>query len=242
MRVDLSKLHVNSVVIPALFQSSHVKDEVIKEAGDGIRALNLLISEMLDQEITPFSIKIEDIAEMIGADKKKLRRDIKNAMKTAHDKYDGVYDPPTVVEVDKIFYIMSAIVIADNGRMSNDIIEYVVRTNLDEYFDIGALDTAYDFACYIALIDYFETCLRNGRVALTPFLKQYSNSMVTTRRLESYFKKNWWYGDPDTSERLFMLNTESPSISSVTNAMLENLNRILQNTEEANFDIPTATN
>ena len=236
MKVNPSKLHVRSVIVPALFQTSHVKDEVLKEAKDGIRALDIMITEILDQGTSPLAIRFDDVADMVGATSKKLKHDIKAAMKVAHDRYDGTFDPPMVIDVEKELYLLAAIVIADEGRMSDDVVKYVVRTNMDEFFDLGAIDTAYDFACWAFLIDYFETCLENGRVSLTNYLKQHDSALVSARRLNSFIKKNWWYGDADEAGRLFMLNTEGPSLGSVINAMLENLETIKVNTEEANFD------
>ena len=238
MKVDLKKLHVESLVVNCLFQTEHVEESALKAAKDGVHELNLLITEMLDQGITPGAIKIEDLADMLGGvSAKKIRKDIKNAMKVARDSYKGTFDKPEVIEPDSELYLLAAIAIAEDGRMSNDLIRYTVRSNMNNYFDISAFETYYDFACFVALIDYFEDCLKLGRrIQISRWLKTYGSPLVSTRRMSSYLGKNWWYGNPEASESLFMLYTESPQLSSVTNAMLEVLEKEIVEINDRNFE------
>lgn len=235
MKVSKSKLHVKNVIVPNLFCTGHVSEPVLKETANGVHALELLITEILEQDCNQFSLKIEDVAEQIGGNAKKMRSDIKKAIRAAHDKYDGKYDPPAIVGVDKCLYALTALVIREDGRTSDDLIEYTVRTNIDEYFNPWRLDTANDFSCFVFMIDYLETCLRSGRIPITKYLRQYCSS-VTSNRLVAFMKKQDWYGSSDLAGELFCLSTDSPSLSSIMNASVEVFTKLKDNIETSNFE------
>lgn len=236
MKVDMKKLHVKAMVIPALFQTPHVKDEVLRAAWDGVQDLNLLITEILDQECNPLAIRLEDVADTIGSNAREMRSNIKKAMKVARDRYDGIYDPPAIIEVDRLLYMLTTIIIADDGRMSDDVVKYVVRTNMDAFFDTSRLENEHDFACYVALIDYFETCLLYKKLSITAYLKQHGNALISSKRMLTYLKKNWWYGDPEETQRIFTIDTEAPSLPDILKATEEILECLIDNTVEANFN------
>lgn len=238
MKINLNKLHVKPITTSVLFQTPHVPAEALRDADEGIKILERFVTEMLEHGCQPDSLQIEELSNMIGADLKKAKDSIKHAQKVAYRYYDGTFDKPAPVSPEKLLYVLGAILIAEDGRMSDDVVQYTVRTSMDMYFDLSALETPSDFACFVFLIEYFETCLSSKRIPFTPYLRKYSknNPFVSDRRLATFLRKNWWYGDEEETSDLFMLSTTTPSSASVAGAMLENLNRFKADTEEQNFE------
>ncbi len=229
----VSKINIRKLIIPIIFGTNDISDETLNEVKKELRNIEVLITEMLDQGMSPFAMSIEDLAEMTGgASAKQIRRDLTRVMKIAHDKSGVTFEKPPVIEPERMFYILSAYILGECGRVSDDPAEWTVRFNMQDLFDMGALDSANDMVCWAFLIEYFEDCLMRGRMPITNYIKNYANSKVSARRLMTYLKKNYWYGDIEESSNLFMLSTATPSLSSIVNAALERFEKIYEEKKE----------
>lgn len=217
MKFDLRHVDIRSIMLPAFFQTPHVKEEVVREANVGLRDMERGIVAILDQEISSYAIKLDDVASIIGLSGKEMRSHIKAAQKVAREKYDGTYDPPEMIDIETQLYVITAIVISESGRISEDITSYTVRANMDEIFDLSAIQSAADFACYCYLMEYFEHCLNHGKVPISVYLKDYSNVMVTKHKLTNFIKKNSWYEDREEFCEIFGVYISSPKLPDVAN-------------------------
>lgn len=229
MKSNLQHVDIRSTIIPAFFQSPYARAEVIREADEGLRDIELSIITILDQEISPFAIKLKNVAELLGTTEKKMKSHIKAAQRVARDKYDGTYGRPEPVAVEKTIYFMTAMIIAECGRVSDDLDEYTVRFHMDEVFDLAALDTAQDLACWCFLVDYFEHCLKNGKTPITNFMKMHGSSAVSRSKLQSFIKKNDWYGDVEAFGDIFGINIATPTLSDIAKYGLESFEAIQKN-------------
>jgi hypothetical protein len=223
MKVNtLGTVNVHRLIVPVIFGTDNVSDETLNLVKKDLRNLELLITEMLDQGVSPYAVEIDDLAEMTGISAKEFRKGLKRIMKVAHDKYDGTFDKPDAnLEPEQLFYILAAYVLGDCGRVSDDPAEWTVRYGMSDYFEFGAIKGAKDMLCWAFLVEYFEDCLNRGRIPITNYIKQYGNLRASARRLMTFMKNNSWYGDANASSDLFMLCTETPSLSSILSATLE---------------------
>lgn len=227
----LQQVNIRKLILPVVYGTTNVSDEALKLGDQGLKTLEILIRTALEHDLVSNALEIEKLVDVTvsGLTANSAIGNINKLMKVAHDKYDGKFEPPAIGDPEKMFYFLLAYTLADCGRVSEDPIEWSVRWNMDTLFDMGAIETAHDMACWAFLVEYFEDCLNRGeRIPITRYFKNYGRAMVTPRRLEAFLKKNYWYGDADESKRLFMLDTESPAVSSITGAALEFFTRIYE--------------
>lgn len=237
MKFDLTDVDVQAVLSPAFFASPHPKEEVVAAARKGFHALNCAVVAILDQGVSPYAIKIDDLVEYIGGmSPKEFCRSIIDAQKIAHDRYDGKYDPPEVLSVEQKLYSITAIVIAEIGRRSQDINEYTVKYFFDTIFDLSAIETAADLACWCLLIEYFEYCLSENKVApITKFIKSHGNSLTTESRVKTFIRKNEFFISPTVFEEKFGISISSPTLSDIAKHGFETFKIFKENIDERNF-------
>ena len=179
-----------------------------------------MVTEMLSQDMLPYAIRFADVAQLVGTNAKDAKSTIRNLLKLGQDYYDGTYGRPFLIEPERALYITATLVIQEYGRKSDNPIEYTVRYNISDFIDIGAIETAYDIANYVFLIDYFERCLHLGKTSITKFMKDNCNNLVTQTRLKRFIEKNYWYDNPE-GNAFCNFSSLTPSIPEVTNKLYE---------------------
>ncbi len=237
MKFNLSEADVQAVLSPAFFASPHPRDEVVAAARKGFHALNCAVVAILDQGISPYALKIDDLVECIGGmTPKEFCRSVNEAQKIAHDRYDGKYDPPEVLPVEQKLYSITAIVISEIGRRSQDINEYTVKYLFDTVFDLSAIETVADFACWCLMIEYFEYCLREDKaVPITKFIKMHGNSLTTESRVKTFIRKNEFFVSPTVFEEKFGVKISNPTLSEIAKLGFETFKIYKENIDERNF-------
>ena len=220
MKIDLTGIETMKIVVPSVFLTSHVADPVLRATQKGLHDIELCAVTMINHELNDYAIRLEDVSDLFGGNTRTLRREVKEANKAAHDFFPGEYDPPEVMDPDKLIYGITAIIIAEASRLNHDIDQYIVRTNMDSLFDIGAIDNYHDFACYRTLIEYFEYCLSDDKLySLNKFIKMRGGKNVSEARMMTFLKKNFWYTDADEFESRFRFGfTYDATLSKIAEA------------------------
>ena len=237
MNLSLKDADIQGVLVPAFFATPHPSAEVLKEARVGLHNLNCAVATILDQGISPHALKVDDLVSYIGGITPKAFCDsIMAAQKVARDMYDGTFDPPAILPIEKKLYSIVAIVLSEIGRRSDDINEYTVKRHFDEVFDLSAIDTVADFACWCLLIEYFEYSLREEKaVPITKFLKTHGSTLTTESRMMTFIKKNEFYDNSDVFADIFGITGSKPTLSQVAKLGFETFSYYKTLIEERNF-------
>jgi hypothetical protein len=237
MRIETNVLdHINITRFAkyVAFNTCDIAPEAETKIQKGMSCLEKMITEMLSQDVLPYAIRFGDVAQLVGTNEKDAKRLIRGVLKLGQESYDGTYGRPATITPEHALYITTALIIQEYGRKINDLDEFVVRYNISDFLDIGAIETEYDMACYAFLIDYFESCLKyNKKLPLLKYLKENGNSFVTSTRLKRYFERNDWYGDLNlTAEIGFPAAT--PKVSDVTSTLVDIFFKIREVEKEIN--------
>ena len=237
MNLNLKDADIQGVLVPAFFASPHPSNEALKEARAGLHNLTCAVVTILDQGVSPHVLRVDDLIDYIGGiTPKDFADSIMEAQKVARDQYDGTFDPPAVLPLEKKLYSIAAIVLSEIGRRSDDIDEYTVKRHFDEIFDLSAIDTTADFACWCLLIEYFEYCLREGKAApITKFIKMHGSSLTTESRMMTFIKKNEFYEYSDVFAERFGITESKPTLSQVAKLGFETFEYYKHAIEERNI-------
>ena len=219
----LKNINIERFAKYAIFDSCDIDPTALTKASKGIQCIGRLALEMLTQEIMPYAVSFSDLTDMIGISEREARRMIRTAIRVGHDEYDGTYGRPSIIEPEQAVYITAALTIQEYGRKASDLSEYIVRRNINEFLDIGAILSAYDMCCYVFLIEYFEHCLDFGKTPITKYIKDFGGVMVSTRRIKSFLERNYGYHDVDEVSEVVGMDVAAPRLSDVTNAIFDNL-------------------
>ena len=107
------------------------------------------------------------------------------------------------------------------GRKSANPIEQIVRYNIGDFINIGAIENEYDMASYVFLIDYFEHCLHFGKISIAKFIRDNRNSLITQTRLKKFIEKSYWYSSDSKSSSIENFSRLTPSVSEVADSLYE---------------------
>ncbi|MBP5674841.1 hypothetical protein J6W91_00740 [Candidatus Saccharibacteria bacterium] len=226
MRINnLARISIKTQAVKILFGADNVKDEDVKKASDGIKAIEKLVTTILSQDVLPHAVRIEDAAEIVGGSAKKMRREIKNAIKVSQELYDGFYGRPDINDPDSIVYIVAALTIRENGRIDKDVNTFTAQAMLLKFFKEDTIRSAYDISCYAFLSTYFEDALDHGKKPITKYLKDWGSSFTTKRRLMDLIQRQEWYDNINLLRNLG-IDTYGPTLSQVTNAIVERLSEL----------------
>ena len=236
MKIDLTGIDTMKIVVPCVFQTRHVVDPVLRVTKKGLHDIELCAVTMINHELNDYALRLEDISDLFGGKASTLRRDVREVNKVAHDTFPGKFDPPEIIEPDKLIYGITAIIIAEASRLNPDIDQYVVRTKMDSIFDISAIDNVYDFACYRTLMEYFEYCLSLGKTSICDYLKRCGGTLVTRRRMMTFLKKNNWYSNQfEFQSRFGGVYLYNATLTDIANAAYDRFVELKRQTEENNF-------
>lgn len=239
MRFDLAGIDVRQLIIPAVFRTPFPDPQAVLEAEKGLTCVEQAVELILEHGFSPEAIRLDDIGDLMGQTiKKSMRKDINEMQKIAYDSYDGEYYPPQILPAENLIYKVTAHTIYECGRLSTDLVEYTVKTLFDSMFDVEALETESDMACWAFLIEYFEDNLRHGGYrSLSTALAQSGSRYVSKTRMGTFIKKNYWYGVREDIWDIFQLDKEEPSVTDVAIAGTEMLKNYLFKVAEDNPDI-----
>ncbi|MBR1801935.1 hypothetical protein IJ768_01750 [Candidatus Saccharibacteria bacterium] len=223
MRTNLHHVNIRIQAIKVLFMSDNVAPENIKLAEQGIQDIEKLVTAILTQDVLPHAVAIDDAAEIAGGNPRKMRRNIREAIKAGQEHYDGTYGRPMITNVDNLVYLVTALTIRESGRKSDDINIFVVRTELFDFINPETIETAYDMSCYAFLVEYFENALDFEKKPLMKFLQDYNNKFVTKTRIIRLFEKQEWYFDAAQCKALLKIDSEQPKLLDVTKEFYKKL-------------------
>jgi len=215
----LRSINIERFAKYAIFDSCDIDPTVLSKATKGIQITGRMVTEMLAHEVSDYATRFSDLADMLGVSEQEAKRMIRAAVKVGYDQYDGTYGHPIKLEPEQLIYIVAALTIQEYGRKTDNLDEYVVRRFLSDYVDIGAIESDHDMSCYAFLIDYFEYCLGNEKVPITRYLKSFAGTKVTSKRLMSFFKRNFWYNDANAAEKVIGYACCSPKLADITNSI-----------------------
>ena len=222
----LDSINVNRFAKYIVFNTCDIAPELITKARKGLSFMEKIVTGMIEQELLTHALRLEDAAEIVGISKSDAKRCIRHTLKLGQDFYDGTYGRPETITPEHAVYVTLALVLREYGRKSEDLVEYIVLYELDEYLDISIIQNEYDMACVVFLAEYFEYCLRYGKTSISKFLADNSNNFVSSKRLMNYIKKNDWYGTACALEKGFESST--PKLSEVTSVLLDRLQEDLE--------------
>ena len=231
----LDQINIRRFAKYVVFNTSDIKPEVETKARKGLSYFEKIVSEMLSQNMFTYALRLEDTATLVGSSYREVRSNIKRALKIGQEDYDGTYGRPGDITPERAIYITTALIIQEYGRKTDDLIEHVVRYNIGDFLDFGALESEYDMACYVYLIEYLERCLTFGKIPITKDLKENRNDMVSNKRIMSFIRKNYWYGNDKTAESLGF-NCATPKLSEVANTLFEIVESIRDITKDIHED------
>ncbi len=239
MKFNLTGIDVRQLIIPAVFQTPFPKPQAVLEAEKGLMYVEQAVELLLEHGFSPEAIRLDDIADLMSSTAKKtMRREINKMQKIAYEAYDGEYYPPQILPAESLIYKIAANTIYECGRLSTDLVEYTVKTHFDSMFDTEAIETESDIACWVFLIEYFEDNLRHGGYrSFSTALTQSGSRFVSKPRMETFIKKNCWYGIPEDIWDIFQLDKEEPSATDVAIAGTKVLESYLFKVAEDNPDI-----
>lgn len=242
MRCSLKGIDVRQLVIPAIFQTPFPDQQAIKSAEQGLEYIEDAVGTIIEHDFSAEAIRLEDVADLIGdASPRAIKKAINKAQKIAHDAYDGEYNPPTSIAPEALIYQITAHTIYECGRLSKDLIEYTVRTYFDSMFDVSALETESDMACWAFLIDYFEDNLRYGGYRpISAILKRSGHKFVSKTRLNTFIRKNCWWGVEEDVADVFQIWMDEPGVVDIAMAGTKILEAYLFKVAEDNFETSKA--
>ena len=228
MRTDskiLRHINITRFARYVVFGTCDIAPELEEKAKKGLDCIEKIVAGMFTQDMLPYAINLSDVAELIGVSPKEAKRRITNVLKLGYDSYDGVYGRPEL-KPEHAVYLVAALVIHEYGRKAGDLVKY----KLDGYLDISAIETGYDMACYVFLIEYFERCLLYGKTPITKYLRENSGGMVSSNRIMHFITNNEWYGNTKAYKNNF--DTMTPKLSEIANVLYENLQNDYEKEEE----------
>ena len=236
IKTRLAGIDIRQLAISAIFKTPFPKPQAILQAEKGLNFVEQAVEILLEHQFSPEAIRLDDIADLMGnVTPRTIRKEIKRAQKIALDNYDGEYDPPLPIPAESLIYRVAAHTIYECGRLSGDLIEYTVRTYFDSMYDIEALETESDMACWAFMIEYYEDNLRYGSYRpTTPLIKQAGSRFVSRTRMETFLKKNFWWGNSSDVEDIFNINIGEPTITEVALAGTQVLEAYLFKVAEDN--------
>ena len=150
MNLNLKDADIQGVLVPAFFASPHPSNEALKEARAGLHNLTCAVVTILDQGVSPHVLRVDDLIDYIGGiTPKDFADSIMEAQKVARDQYDGTFDPPAVLPLEKKLYSIAAIVLSEIGRRSDEMhgsslttesrmMTFIKKNEFYEYSDVFA--------------------------------------------------------------------------------------------------------
>lgn len=193
-------VNVRYFLIDIIFQRKPSND-VLRKAKGGLDLLETAVKFVFSRDLSIRSLDLDNVAAGIGVKRIQFTSQIVDLQLLAEKTYDGTFDTPRIISVERLFYILITIFVAEYGRVSDKASEYSVMTNIDTIFDINSICDLEDIRAWVVLVDYFIYCLDEGEIKISQFIKRQAPGM-SCRKIKDFLVKQCWYQDQPAASNL----------------------------------------
>ena len=193
-------VNVRYFLIDIIFQRKPSND-VLRKAKGGLDLLETAVKFVFSRDLSMRSLDLDNVAAGIGVKRIQFTSQIVDLQILASRTYDGAFDAPKIMSVERLFYILITIFVAEYGRVSEKVSEYSVMTNIDAVLDINSICDLEDIRAWVVLVDYFIYCLDEGEIKISQFIKRQAPGM-SCRKIKDFLVKQCWYQDQPAASNL----------------------------------------
>lgn len=193
-------VNVRYFLIDIVFQRKPSND-VLRKAKGGLDLLETAVKFVFSRDLSMRSLDLDTVAAGIGVKRIQFTSQIVDLQVLASRTYDGAFDAPKIMSVERLFYILITIFVAEYGRVSEKVSEYSVMTNIDAVLDINSICDLEDIRAWVVLVDYFIYCLDEGEIKISQFIKRQAPGM-SCRKIKDFLVKQCWYQDQPAASNL----------------------------------------
>ena len=193
-------VNVRYFLIDIIFQRKPNND-ILKKAKGGLDLLEKAVNFVFNQNLSMRSLNLDTVAAGIGVKRIQFTSQIVDLQVLASRTYDGAFDAPKIMSVERLFYILITIFVAEYGRVSDKASEYSVMTNIDAVLDINSICDLEDIRAWVVLVDYFIYCLDEGDIKISQFIKRQAPGM-SCRKIKDFLVKQCWYQDQPVASNI----------------------------------------
>lgn len=193
-------VNVRYFLIDIIFQRKPSND-VLRKAKGGLDLLETAVKFVFSRDLSMRSLDLDTVAAGIGVKRIQFTSQIVDLQVLASRTYDGAFDAPKIMSVERLFYILITIFVAEYGRVSEKVSEYSVMTNIDAVLDINSICDLEDIRAWVVLVDYFIYCLDEGEIKISQFIKRQAPGM-SCRKIKDFLVKQCWYQDQPAASNL----------------------------------------
>lgn len=193
-------VNVRYFLIDIIFQRKPSND-VLRKAKGGLDLLETAVKFVFSRNLSMRSLDLDTVAAGIGVKRIQFTSQVVDLQVLASRTYDGAFDAPKIMSVERLFYILITIFVAEYGRVSEKVSEYSVMTNIDAVLDINSICDLEDIRAWVVLVDYFIYCLDEGEIKISQFIKRQAPGM-SCRKIKDFLVKQCWYQDQPAASNL----------------------------------------
>ena len=193
-------VNVRYFLIDIIFQRKPSND-VLRKAKGGLDLLETAVKFVFSRDLSMRSLDLDTVAAGIGVKRIQFTSQVVDLQVLASRTYDGAFDAPKIMSVERLFYILITIFVAEYGRVSEKVSEYSVMTNIDAVLDINSICDLEDIRAWVVLVDYFIYCLDEGDIKISQFIKRQAPGM-SCRKIKDFLLKQCWYHDQPAASNL----------------------------------------
>ena len=193
-------VNVRYFLIDIIFQRKPSND-VLRKAKGGLDLLETAVKFVFSRDLSMRSLDLDTVAAGIGVKRIQFTSQVVDLQVLASRTYDGAFDAPKIMSVERLFYILITIFVAEYGRGSEKVSEYSVMTNIDAVLDINSICDLEDIRAWVVLVDYFIYCLDEGEIKISQFIKRQAPGM-SCRKIKDFLVKQCWYQDQPAASNL----------------------------------------
>ena len=193
-------VNVRYFLIDIIFQRKPSND-VLRKAKGGLDLLETAVKFVFSRDLSMRSLDLDTVAAGIGVKRIQFTSQVVDLQVLASRTYDGAFDAPKIMSVERLFYILITIFVAEYGRVSEKVSEYSVTTSIDAVLDINSICDLEDIRAWVVLVDYFIYCLDEGDIKISQFIKRQAPGM-SCRKIKDFLVKQCWYQDQPAASNL----------------------------------------
>lgn len=193
-------VNVRYFLIDIIFQRKPSND-VLRKAKGGLDLLETAVKFVFSRDLSMRSLDLDTVAAGIGVKRIQFTSQVVDLQVLASRTYDGAFDAPKIMSVERLFYILITIFVAEYGRVSEKVSEYSVMTSIDAVLDINSICDLEDIRAWVVLVDYFIYCLDEGDIKISQFIKRQAPGM-SCRKIKDFLVKQCWYQDQPAASSL----------------------------------------
>lgn len=193
-------VNVRYFLIDIVFQRKPSSD-ILRKAKGGLDLLETAVKFVFSRDLAMNSLNLDNVTSGIGVKRIQFTSQVADLQLLAEKTYDGTFDSPKIMSVERLFYILITIFVAEYGRVSENVSEYSVMTNIDAVLDINSICNLEDIRAWVVLVDYFIYCLDEGEIKISQFIKRQAPGM-SCRKIKDFLVKQCWYQDQPAASNL----------------------------------------